>query len=450
MTTLDAPLEMLNEIALVSANAKAIENEINWFNNVLSSGKSGSQTVPPRIENADISYAQFVLKHNLSPEERFVLILALIPHIRPDFLDTFFQRNPESNRFLTEMGGRSGKHHSGFLPTGETAIYLLGGKSMEDRIQAMQLFDRDHIFFKENILQLSDVEPGEPKLSGILTINEDIISHLTLGKKLSPQFNKNFPAKLLTTGMEWSDLVLNTTTREHLREIETWLEFNHVLMNGWGLKKVIKPGYKALFHGPPGTGKSLTAALLGKKTGREVYRIDLSMVVSKYIGETEKNLAGIFDRAENKNWILFFDEADALFGKRTSVSSSHDKYANQEVSYLLQRIEDFNGLVVLASNLKSNIDDAFSRRFNSIIYYPLPKQEERYQLWKNSFSESTLLEPEIRLEELAQKYELSGGHIVNVVHYCSLMAASRNETIIRMEDILVGVRKEFSKVGRTI
>src|ERR1044071_9620636 len=125
------------------------------------------------------------------------------------------------------------------------------------------------------------------------------------------------------------------------------------------MDKILKRGYKALFYGPSGTGKTLTATLLGKQFDRDVYRVDLSQVVSKYIGETEKNLEKIFTRAENRNWILFFDEADALFGKRSNVQSAHDKYANQEVSYLLQRVEDYNGLLILASNFKNNIDEAF-------------------------------------------------------------------------------------------
>jgi SpoVK/Ycf46/Vps4 family AAA+-type ATPase len=284
----------------------------------------------------------------------------------------------------------------------------------------------------------------------VLCVPDEVIAHLLLGKKLAPKFSKDFPAQLLTTTKTWDDLVLNEQTARHLQEIEVWLGFNHVLMNGWGLSRLIRPGFKALFHGAPGTGKSLTASLLGQRTGREVYRIDLSMIVSKYIGETEKNLARVFDRAENKNWILFFDEADALFGKRTAVSSSHDRYANQEVSYLLQRIEEFNGLVILASNLKNNMDDAFLRRFNSIIYYPSPRQEERYLIWKKGFSPATQLEEQIRLELVAQKYDLSGGHIVNVIHYCSLMAASRGDSIIRMADLTEGLRKEYAKLGRTI
>jgi len=145
------------------------------------------------------------------------------------------------------------------------------------------------------------------------------------------------------------------------------------LINRESTEKKLKPGYRTLFYGPQGSGKKLTAVLIGKEFDKPVYKIDLSNLVSKYIGETEKNLRIIFDSAEGKEWILFFDEADALFGERTGVKDAHDRYSNQEVSYLLQRIEDYNGLVILATNMKNNIDEAFIRRFNLIIRFPLSK-----------------------------------------------------------------------------
>ncbi len=165
-------------------------------------------------------------------------------------------------------------------------------------------------------------------------------------------------------------MVVDYQVAGQLEEINTWITGHHTVMEKWNLKRILKPGYRSLFYGPPGTGKTLAATLLGKRNQMDVYRVDLSMIVSKYIGETEKNLARVFDLAENREWILFFDEADALFGKRTSTQTSNDRHANQEVAYLLQRIEDFPGTVILATNLRSNIDEAFSRRFQSTIFFP--------------------------------------------------------------------------------
>jgi SpoVK/Ycf46/Vps4 family AAA+-type ATPase len=183
---------------------------------------------------------------------------------------------------------------------------------------------------------------------------------------------------------------------------------------------------------------------------RDVYRIALSGVVSKYVGETEKNLERIFARAENMNCVLFFDEADALFGKRTNVSDAHDRYANQEVSYLLQRIEDYSGVVVLASNFIGNMDESFMRRFQAIVHFPMPNEAERLRLWTDSFSKQSTLEPGFRLKDLAARYELSGGAIMNVVRYASLMALEAGSNVISERDVLNGIRREMQKEGKSL
>jgi SpoVK/Ycf46/Vps4 family AAA+-type ATPase len=214
-----------------------------------------------------------------------------------------------------------------------------------------------------------------------------------------------------------------------------------------------------LFYGPPGTGKTFTAGLLGRYTGKEVYKIDLSMIVSKYIGETEKNLELLFSRAEDKGWILFFDEADALFGKRTNVRDAHDKYANQEVSYLLQRIEDYNGLIILATNMKNNIDDAFIRRFNAILKFSFPDATERAMIWRRTFPQRSVFVDgmaarEVDIPEVIKRYELAGGSILNVVHYACLKAVEKHTDegekplAIYLSDVLDGVKREFVKEGK--
>jgi len=205
-----------------------------------------------------------------------------------------------------------------------------------------------------------------------------------------------------------------------------------------------------LVTGPSGTGKTLTASLLGKNFDMDVYKIDLSMVVSKYIGETEKNLARVFDKAESKDWILFFDEADALFGKRSNTSDSHDRYANQEVSYLLQRMEDYDGLVILCSNFKKNIDEAFFRRFQLILDFEIPDVHHRFILWERSKTSDFEYDKDVDLEYLAEQHELSAASIINVLHYCILKCLSRKDKIIREKDIQAGLRIEKIKEGKSI
>jgi SpoVK/Ycf46/Vps4 family AAA+-type ATPase len=174
---------------------------------------------------------------------------------------------------------------------------------------------------------------------------------------------------ILDTEQSWKELALDKETLKQVEEIKNLLKQSSSVKPDSSLRKKLKPGYRALFVGLAGTGKTSTAALIGKELNKEVYKIDLSQLVSKYIGETEKNLELVFASAKDKDWILFFDEADALFGKRTDVKDSHDRYANQEVAYLLQRMEEYNGLAILATNMKSNIDPAFKRRFNSILHF---------------------------------------------------------------------------------
>ena len=171
-------------------------------------------------------------------------------------------------------------------------------------------------------------------------------------------------------------------------------------------------------------------------------------VVSKYIGDTEKNLATLFDKAENKGWILFFDEADALFGKRTQVRDAHDRYANQEVSFLLQRVETYDGLVILASNLASNVDEAFARRFEQLIHFPMPRQGERRLIWQKGLPTAATLEAGVDLTQLATRYELSGGTIMNVIRHTCLQAIARSESVLRQPDIAEGIRREYAKENR--
>ena len=392
---------------------------------------------------------QFIKEHRLSKEANVVLLLALSPHVFPDFLDQMFQRHLPQDGEYPQFGGVRTKNFRGLIPTGQTALILLAGNDLERQFMVKQLFSQSHVFAKKRILSLSDVEIGEPQLCGRLVLANDYIDLFTSGEFIAPRFSMRFPAQLLQTEMEWKDLVLNDKTRGQINELKYYLKYGSVLLRDWEIKKRLKPGYRVLFYGPPGTGKTLTATLLGKFAERPVYRVDLSMVVSKFIGETEKNLANLFARAENKDWILFFDEADALFGKRTSVSDSHDRYANQEVSYLLQRIEDYSGLAVLASNLKSNIDSAFIRRFQSIIHFPMPAAGEREKLWRQGFSTSSQLAEDIDLSQISRDYEMAGGSIIYAIGYSSLMALDRGTTVISRTDLLAGITKEYNKEGRS-
>lgn len=407
-----------------------MEQQTEWFNQVLTTSiqlyfqqeceySSLEEVVPP----TDRWLEKKTGVQQITFQERTVVMLALMPHVCPQVLDIFFVQNKNFDRQYTEFGGWKGLSHGGFLPTGETASFIIAGEDVEKRKSVVSMFQKDHWFYGRNILRLEGANEGEPFLSGQLRVSEEFLSRVMLDKEYKPDYNIGFPAKRITTALEWEDMVVDYQVASELDEICTWIESGKIIMDDWGLSRFLKAGYRSLFYGPPGTGKTLAATLLGKRNGMDVYRVDLSMIVSKYIGETEKNLARVFDLAENRNWILFFDEADALFGKRTSTNTSNDRHANQEVAYLLQRIEDFPGIIILATNLRSNIDEAFSRRFQSVIYFPMPTEELRAKLWRKMLPSDWLDWLDNDAEEvinMAAQTELSGGSIANVVRRCAL------------------------------
>jgi ATPase family protein associated with various cellular activities (AAA) len=440
-------------------NARDLEAEFEWFARVLDArlksyfapgGTAGGvlELPPPDLDGSPSNYACFVRRHALPPDVRLVIVLALIPHVRPQLLDVLWSRNEATQRGFTEFGGMQGLSHGGFIPTGETAAFLLAGDDLSRRFEVTRLFEGDHFLAAENVLHLSPVSQGESQLSGVIALSRQHLHQFTTGLERKPDFSSDFPARLIRTQFDWEQLVLPQPTLDHLEEIRHWILHGETLLRDWDMEHKLRPGFTSLFHGPPGTGKTLSACLLGRRCGCDVYKVDLSMIVSKYVGETEKNLARVFDMAEHRRWILFFDEADALFGRRTKVDNSHDRFANQEISYLLQRIEEFDGVVILASNFKTNIDDAFVRRFQSVVHFPIPRSAERLRIWKEAFSPRARLDPRVDLSRLSEKYELSGGTIMNVVRYASLMALSRGGNAILPEDLEDGTRRELLKEGR--
>ncbi|ABQ06185.1 ATP-binding protein [Flavobacterium johnsoniae] len=391
---------------------------------------------------------EFIIENNLTEIDILILGLALVPHVKPDFLSSIIAEYLPNGGELPEFGGIKTKNHRGILPTGETAQFLIAGNDLDNRILFYNYLHNQSFLYQKGIIKIDSVPNGEPKLSGLLILEDEYIEKFITGKILKPQLSSVFPAQLIETQLDWNDLVLNSNTLNQIKEIETWLKFNEILFNDWNMKSKIKPGFRVMFYGAPGTGKTLTASLLGKYTKRDVYRIDLSMIISKYIGETEKNLSSLFDKASDKDWILFFDEADAIFGKRTNVRDAHDKYANQEVSYLLQRIENHPGLVILASNFKTNIDAAFTRRFQSIIEFEVPSYGERLQLWQNNLPKGIKIAEDVNLNELSKKYDITGANIVNIIQYACLRTLEDKNESINLNHLLQGIKKEYAKEGK--
>jgi len=261
---------------------------------------------------------------------------------------------------------------------------------------------------------------------------------LHLAKKIEPQHT-------------WEDLVLPPDQIAQLHEMCDQMLYRPVVLGEWGFDRKLSlgKGLNALFVGPSGTGKTMAAEVIAHDLGLDLYKIDLSTVVSKYIGETEKNLERIFGAARNSNAILFFDEADALFGKRSEVKDAHDRYANVEISYLLQKMEEYDGLVVLTSNLNKNMDDAFVRRMHFTIEFPYPEAEARRRIWAITFPPQAPVSPDVDLDLLAERFRLTGGNIRNIVLTAAFLAA-RDGGQIDMQHLLWATRREFQKMGRLV
>ena len=265
--------------------------------------------------------------------------------------------------------------------------------------------------------------------------NQDLA---TMARKIEPAYT-------------WNEIVLPADTLTQLHEICQRVTYRQRVLNGWcfASKLSLGKGISALFAGPSGTGKTMASEVIAHELGLDLYKIDLSGVVSKWIGETEKNLKSIFTAAERGNAILFFDEADALFGKRSEVRDAHDRYANIEVSYLLQLMEEYEGISILATNLSQNLDDSFVRRLAFVVHFPFPDEEHRRRIWTSVWPAETPLAPDLNFNALAQQFKLSGGSIKNIALGASYLAAA-DGGVVTMSHLSHATRREYQKLGKNL
>ncbi len=258
----------------------------------------------------------------------------------------------------------------------------------------------------------------------------------TLARKIQPKYG-------------WDDIILPRDQIEQLREICSYVRYYHTVYGDWGFERKLSTGkgLNVLFAGPSGTGKTMAAEIMANELGLDLYKIDLSAIVSKYIGETEKNLDRIFQEGQTSNAILFFDEADALFGKRSEVRDSHDRYANIEMAYLLQKMDEYEGVVILATNLRKNMDEAFARRMHFAVEFPIPEEADRRRIWENIFPGEAPLAADLDLSFLARQFKITGGNIKNIALSAAFLAA-QDGGCITMENLIWATKREYQKMGK--
>ncbi len=285
-------------------------------------------------------------------------------------------------------------------------------------------------------------DPGLPDLQP---------ADIDAASRVQSQHRLGLMARKLDPHYTWDDIVLPRQQLATLRLICTTVRQRPTVYGDWGFDRKLSTGKGmiALFSGVSGTGKTMSAEIIANELGLDLYKINLSAVVSKYIGETEKNLEKIFSEAQYTDAILFFDEADALFGKRSEVKDAHDRYANIETAYLLQRTEEYNGLVILASNIKKNMDEAFVRRIHFMVDFPFPEEPERLEIWRRTFPRQAPRSDDIDLPFLARKLKITGGNIRNIILVAAFLAAEEHAPI-SMRHLVRGASYEFQKIGKMV
>lgn len=435
--------EFSTDQCAVAIAAVGLHEDFAWLRKNISSIAT-QQTYFPLPSSAEIKngqYGNFAGAHDLNQEERILLLLSLSQYLDPQLMQLLVTEN---NKFRLVQCNKTGQ----LLPTGETFLQLIGGGDSELRLKAHQYFSTEHIFYKKSVIDFGEVNEGVASFFGVLKLTPSYRELFLYEKHNKPRFGTEFPAHLLETTLQWEDLMINPNTGERLNEIRDHLDHSSTLRNDWGLSKHMKDGYRCLFYGPSGTGKTLAATLLGKHIGRDVYRVDISSVISKYIGETSKNLNSLFTTAEDKGWILFFDEGDALFGKRVDTSSADDKnvhFANQDIAYLLQRIENYNGLVIVASNFRKNMDDAFSRRFQNVVLFDVLNNELSRRYWENNLPAQVKFSSGVDLDVIVKRHPLAPASIMNVINRVCLRAISKKQLEISLAELELCIKDEMFK-----
>ncbi len=454
----DEPLEQS-----INANVDCLQEELKWITDLVRFRVSGMKSVldgkgeiwlsAPQLISAPVlpegAYREFVLKHELNYAERLLLIMCFSAAYDTDVLGHFCGIDPDEKKQYQCLGGRIDQDSYVFYPTLQTLLFLLAGK--DRRTSAKYLYHlrkRSKLFVEQIVYFVKKEEDTGYWPNREVRLDSTYYDYFLFSERPRLDAGDHFPARLLQTDKTFDDLILPENTIAHLKPAMDYLRNQKKVFEKEGASGKIKGGHVMMLYGPPGTGKTLTASIIGRHLGVDVYAIELSQIVSKYIGETEKNIDKVFERLQDKNCIIFFDEADALFGKRTEVKDAKDKYANQETSHLLQKVEQCNALIILASNFKQNLDDAFTRRILTYVHIPPPEEEERFKMWRKGIPQAYEYEPVDLPEKLAKNYQLTGANITNIIKLSCFDAEDTGTHKLTKERLEHFIRKELLKENR--
>lgn len=431
-------------------NLAAISGELNWLSlriqNILENKSPAFLPLPPL--DGKSAYGSLLSEHSITDTDRVLLNLALATSFAPEILTPLAQAAADKT-WAAHVGGFFRQGDAQFYPTVRTAVFLLSGLDVETRSYYSSYFHSKRHVFSSSLVLTAPRQENSIFLNHEIIFNDQFLASILHGEPPRLDGEHGFPARRSKRTHTLAEVVLAEKTK---LEIEKLRRFTRHMKKIWEINthNRYRNNFICIFSGEPGTGKSHTAEAVGNEFNLPVYKVNFAQMVSKYIGETEKNLEKVFDRFDRQPCILFFDEAESIFSKRTEVKDSHDQHANNMQSYLLQKIEDFAGIVILATNvqnLSQYFDKAFQRRIRLIAAFDFPEYEERQRLWAQSL-EAPYHFAEGLTERLAKNYQLTGGSVYNIVSDAVLDAMDKEAETITFEIIEPAMKDEFKKTGR--
>ncbi len=473
-------LMVMNPDEAPSIHHRAIYREINWLLQIIGyrfrnfnsqedfevfQGEMDFQYSMIQIPNLDEAshYGSWVIEHQLSSQDRLFMSVVMAMSLN----DALFFALLELLKLpiiSVYVGGLTQNNGRRFLPTVQTILYLLAGTDLKKQAEYQLYFRSKAILIQKSGIQLKSSQSMRTgyddiidEWKNLLVSLDPVVWQYFLGADMpQPEENKQLPLTLLETSLSLDELVLKDSVMKQLQPIIAFARNGRNFFEDPNISAGFKKGFIVLLHGEPGTGKTLIASTIGKYVGLKTYQLEVAQVISKYIGETSQNMSKVFDELERTiNWlqgepsILFVDEADAIMGKRSEVKDSKDRYANLDVSFLLQRLEKFPGVVILATNFHQNLDDAFKRRIQNQIYIPQPEAPERTQLWTNYLPNHLYYPSENFATHMGEKFALTGAQINNILKQASIIAFSEGAyTLEFIQHIEPAIKSEYIKMGK--